>query len=135
VFCLQYLTQEILITNFKILKKKNTNNSKNDNNFKNFLKVITSDKLFDEFPGGQVFDATLVKQNGDGTIVLHRGFDKPIAFKEKDYSKLREFIVSNGFPLVEEISAQNFQRYVDVGLPLSVSFFDFFKERRNAKYT
>jgi protein disulfide-isomerase A1 len=87
---------------------------------KDFLKTITSDKAFDDFPAGVV-------EGQDSSIKLYRTNGEPISFSGADLSELKSWVVSNGYPLVEEISAENFQRFAESGLPLAVLFMDYSK--------
>jgi protein disulfide-isomerase A1 len=91
---------------------------------KEFLSALTSDKAFEDFPAAQVF-------GGQNKVVLYRAFDGPLDFTG-DLAGLKDFLVGNGYPLVEEIGSQNFQRFVDSGLPLAVAFFDVAKTEETA---
>jgi len=101
-------------------------------NYKRFIDVIIGDKIFEDFGLGEVFDLSLVKEVGDDHVQLYRIHDKPIVFSGP-FSDLKSFVVSNGFPLVEEIGSQNFQRFVDANLPLAVVFLDYSKKRRKSR--
>jgi len=83
---------------------------------KEFLAALTSDKAFEDFAAAQVFGSA-------NKVTLYRSFDGPLDFTG-EFAGLKDFLIGNGYPLVEEIGAQNFQRFVDSGLPLAVAFFD-----------
>jgi len=94
--------------------------AENDEHHKSFLNAILSEKVFEDFPSAVVFGQTY-------KVTLFRTFDKPIDFSG-DLATLKDFVVGNGYPIIEEIGAENFQRYVDSGLPLAVAFFDYTKK-------
>jgi len=96
---------------------------------KKFFDGYTSEKLFEDFAAGFVTDPELVEKHEAGTIVLHRPFGEPVNYKDTnpstaDLEGFKDFVLSHGYPLVEEISSSNFQRFVDAGVPLVVLFFD-----------
>jgi protein disulfide-isomerase A1 len=98
----------------------------NSDAHKNFLTTISSDKAFEDFTSAVVFGSP-------SKITLYRAHDSSLDF-EGDLKGLKEFLLANAYPLVEEIGAQNFQRFVDAGLPLAVSFFDYTNKEEMDKY-
>jgi protein disulfide-isomerase A1 len=104
---------------------------------KKFFDAYTSDKAFEDFGAGYVVEPSLVQQHGAGSIQLFRPFAEPLIYKDSnpataDLEGFKEFVVSNGYPLVEEINSKNFQRFVDAGLPLAVLFTDPTKKAESA---
>jgi protein disulfide-isomerase A1 len=65
---------------------------------------------------------------GEPAIQLFRSFDKPISIRGEELKKLKEFVSSNGYPLVEELSGSNFNRFVESGLLTVVLFADLNKK-------
>lgn len=56
---------------------------------------------------------------------------EPLVLSGADNLKdAKTWLLGNGYPLVEEIGAENFQRYVDSGLKLAVVFLSKEKKRR-----
>eukprot|EP01080_Neovahlkampfia_damariscottae_P007248 gene7248-11566_t len=100
--------------------------AKDDEKHKQFLSTVTSDKAFDDFPAAEVFNEELVKAQGSGSVKLVRTNGEPLTYTG-EFSELKQFVVANGYPLVEEISAANFQRFAESGLPLGVVFIDYSK--------
>jgi len=106
---------------------------------KRFFDAYSSDKVFEDFGAGYTIEPKLVQPLGTGSILLFRSFNSsPIEYEDKNINTpelegFKEFVVSNGFPLVEEISSKNFQRFVDAGLPLSVLFVDHTKKEETDK--
>lgn len=94
--------------------------AENDDKHKAFLNAILSEKVYEDFPAAVVF-------GGNYKVTLYRSFEAPLDFTG-ELEGLKDFVVGNGYPLVEEIGAQNFQRFVDAGLPLAVAFFDYSKK-------
>ena len=95
--------------------------AKDDEKHKSFLSTITSDKAFDDFPAAEV-----LSEGSTTSVKLFRTNGEPLTFTG-DFSELKQFVVANGYPLVEEISAENFQRFAESGLPLGVVFMDYSK--------
>lgn len=102
--------------------------SKDSDEYKTFIKEVESAKVFEDFPAGEVFDEELTKSVDGPAIKLYRTFDTPLV--SKDFTKLKEFVTENGYPLIEEISAKNFQRFIEANIPLSVLFLDYSNEKQ-----
>lgn len=101
--------------------------SKDSDEYKTFIKEIETAKVFEDFPAGEVFNEELVKAVEGPAFKLYRTFDKPVV--SKDFAKAKEFVMANGYPLIEEISAKNFQRFIEANIPLAVLFLDYSKEQ------
>jgi len=105
---------------------------------KRFFDAYTSDKVFEDFAAGYTVESNLVQPLGTGSILLFRSFAAPIEYEDKDTKTpelegFKEFVVANGYPLVEEISSKNYQRFFDAGYPLAILFYDSAKKEENDK--
>jgi protein disulfide-isomerase A1 len=109
--------------------------SKDDESYKTFIQNVDEDKTFGDFPAAECFDKELAKAQVGGvvpSIKLFRDFEpEPLVLSGADNLKdAKTWLLGNGYPLVEEIGAENFQRYVDSGLKLAVVFLSKEKKRR-----
>jgi len=91
---------------------------------KTFLQALQS--LRDDATFALVTDSS-VEGYHPNTIVLHRKFDEPtVTFKGEITEKsIGDFVRGESVPLVGEIGPENYQKYVDRGLPLLWAFVDY----------
>jgi len=97
-----------------------------------FFESLKTEKTFDDFPAGYFLGASDTKE-GIPSVKLYRTFGAPVVCKGDELKTLKDFVISNGFPLIEEITGTNFQRFVDSGLPVAVLFSDFSNKEENEK--
>jgi protein disulfide-isomerase A1 len=87
--------------------------------------VSIAKALRNEYEFGLVTDASLAGSAKRPTATIHRKFDEPqvhFDFPEFNKDTLVDFIIDNAFPLLGTIGPDNYQKYVERGLPLAWFF-------------
>jgi len=74
------------------------------------------------------------KLGGEPAVQLFRSFDKSVSIRGEELKELKTFVTSNGYPLVEELSGANFNRFVEAGLVTVVLFDDLEKKEQFAEH-
>jgi protein disulfide-isomerase A1 len=97
--------------------------------YKQYINYLETDNTFEDFAAGEVFESSLVSDAP--FLKLYRSFDEEIT--TKDFKNAKEWLATNGYPLLEEISARNFRRFVESGVPLAVLFLDYSKQQECEK--
>lgn len=91
----------------------------------------TAEKHRDDYLFGYTTDADAIKEAGvtPPAIVLYRKFDEPrIDFADHVTSatvkEIEAFALENSIPYIDEVHAENYQAYMQSGLPLGYLFID-----------
>ena len=91
----------------------------------------TANQLRNDYAFGITDNADHLTSNADGmsvetpSVLLFKAGESPVAHNAAFTTlSLTSFINAEGFPLVGEIGPENFQKYVDRGLPLAWVFYD-----------
>lgn len=98
----------------------------------------TAEKHRDDFLFGFTTDEEAIKEAGvePPAIVLYRKFDEPridfaLHAASATIKEIEGFAQENSIPYVDEVSGDNFQRYVTSGLPLGYLFIDPTEEKKD----
>ncbi|KAL9656022.1 hypothetical protein ABK040_007642 [Willaertia magna] len=99
--------------------------SKDSENYKNFIKAAEAKEL-EDFTFAEVVGTGLNSKLGVSgeSVVVIRDFSADNAVST-DFDNIVSFVQANGYPLVDEVSGQTFQRFVDKGLPVAVLFYSY----------
>ena len=101
-------------------------NSEEDSDYKTFTEV--AEALRDNAVFGVTFDASTFATHSVSapSVILFKKFDeKKNVFEAKDgftKSEITSFIKTNSIPTMDEIGPQNYQQFMDSGLPLAYLF-------------
>ncbi|KAL5530128.1 PDI1 [Sanghuangporus sanghuang] len=91
----------------------------------------TAEKHRDDYLFGFTTDEEVIKEAGvePPAIVLYRKFDEPridfaLHAPSATVKEIEAFALENSIPYIDEVSGENYQRYVTSGLPLGYLFVD-----------
>ena len=101
----------------------------------NIAKLVQAadDKELEDFIVADVSVPEILSKNGieQDSVVIYRNFDSNPAVST-DFENIIEFVKSNAYPLVDEVSGSSFQRFVDKNLPIGILFIDFASEQKES---
>ena len=105
--------------------------AKESDSSKNFASV--ANKLRDDFVFGTTIDAAAAKEQGVNppAFIVFKKFDegKNIFTGKFEVDEIVNFVKINSIPLVDDIGPDNYQKYIDSGLPMAYVFYSSEEEK------